>query len=286
MAPPELKELKEQLQDLLDKGFIRPSVSPWGAHMLSVKKKDGSMCIDYRQLNKVTIKNKYPLLSIDDVFDQLQGLGPYTAYCDAFHIGLGALLIQDGSVISYASRKLKVHEKNYPVHDLELAAIVHALKIWRQRKWLELLKDYDITILYHPWKANVVANALSRKSVSMGNLAYIPIGERPPALDVQALANQFVRLDVFEPSRILAYTVAWSLLVERIMEQQYDEPHLLVLRGTVWHGDAKEVTVGYDGVLRMQGHVCMPNVDGLYDLILEEAHSSRYSIHPCAAKMY
>lgn len=75
MAPPELKELKEQLQDLLDKGFIKPSVSPWGAPMLFLKKKDGSMrmCIDYRQLNKVTIKNKYPLPRIDDLFDQLQG---------------------------------------------------------------------------------------------------------------------------------------------------------------------------------------------------------------------
>ncbi|XP_070028578.1 uncharacterized protein [Nicotiana sylvestris] len=73
MAPVELKELKVQLKDLLDKGFIRPNVSPWGALVLFVRKKDGSlrMCIDYRQLNKVTIKNKYPLPRIDDLFDQL-----------------------------------------------------------------------------------------------------------------------------------------------------------------------------------------------------------------------
>ncbi|KAL5579934.1 hypothetical protein UlMin_012376 [Ulmus minor] len=75
MAPAELKELKEQLQELLDKKFIRPSYSPWGAPVLFVKKKDGTlrMCIDYRELNKVTIKNKYPLPRIDDLFDQLQG---------------------------------------------------------------------------------------------------------------------------------------------------------------------------------------------------------------------
>ena len=75
MAPAELRELKAQLQELLNKGFIRPSASPWGAPVLFVKKKDGSfrMCIDYRQLNKVTIKNKYPLPRIDDLFDQLQG---------------------------------------------------------------------------------------------------------------------------------------------------------------------------------------------------------------------
>lgn len=75
MAPAELKELKEQLRDLLEKGFIRPSTSPWGAPVLFVRKKDGSlrMCIDYRQLNKVTIKNRYPLPRIDDLYDQLQG---------------------------------------------------------------------------------------------------------------------------------------------------------------------------------------------------------------------
>ena len=75
MAPAELKELKIQLQDLLEKGFIRPSHSPWGAPVLFVRKKDGTMrlCIDYRGLNKVTIKNKYPLPRIDDLFDQLQG---------------------------------------------------------------------------------------------------------------------------------------------------------------------------------------------------------------------
>ena len=75
MALLELRELKVQLQDFLDKGFIRPSTSPWGAPVLFIKKKDGSLrlCIDYRQLNKVTTKNKYPLSRIDDLFDQLQG---------------------------------------------------------------------------------------------------------------------------------------------------------------------------------------------------------------------
>ena len=75
MAPVEMKELATQLQELLEKGVIRPSVSPWGAPVLFVKKKDGSMrlCIDYRELNKLTIKNKYPLPRIDDLFDQLKG---------------------------------------------------------------------------------------------------------------------------------------------------------------------------------------------------------------------
>ncbi|KAL4026723.1 hypothetical protein IC575_015162 [Cucumis melo] len=404
MAPAELKELKVQLQELLDKGFIRPSVSPWGAPVLFVKKKDGSMrlCIDYRELNKVTVKNRYPLPRIDDLFDQLQGAtvfskidlrsgyhqlrirdgdipkttfrsryghyefvvmsfgltnapavfmdlmnrvfkdfldsfvivfiddiliyskteaeheehlhqvletlranklyakfskcefwlrkvtflghvvssegvsvdpakievvtnwprpstvseirsflslasyyrrfvedfsriaspltqltrkgtpfvwspacessfqklkqklvtapvltvpdgsGNFVIYSDASKKGLGCVLMQQGKVVAYASRQLKIHEQNYPTHDLELAAVVFALKIWRhylygekiqiytdhkslkyfftqkelnmrQRRWLELVKDYDCEILYHPGKANVVADALSRK---------------------------------------------------------------------------------------------------------------------------
>ena len=75
LTPPEMQELSSQLQELLGKGFIRPSNSPWGAPILFVKKKDGShrMCIDYRELNKLTVKNRYPLPRIDDLFDQLQG---------------------------------------------------------------------------------------------------------------------------------------------------------------------------------------------------------------------
>ena len=80
MVPTKLKELKTQLQELLDKGFVRPSVSPWGAPILFVKKKNGTlrMCIDYRQINKVTVKNKYPLLRIEDLFDQLKGAGVFS----------------------------------------------------------------------------------------------------------------------------------------------------------------------------------------------------------------
>ncbi|GJZ58267.1 putative nucleotidyltransferase, ribonuclease H [Tanacetum coccineum] len=404
LAPSEMKELSEQLQELSDKGFIRPSSSPWGAPVLFVKKKDGSfrMCIDYRELNKLTVKNRYPLPRIDDLFDQLQGSSVYSkidlrsgyhqlrvreedipktafrtryghyefqvmsfgltnapavfmdlmnrvckpyldkfvivfiddiliysknekeheehlkvilellkkeelyakfskcefwiprvqfighvidrqgihvdpakvesikdwaspktpmeirqflglagyyrrfiegfskiakpmtkltqktvafewgdkqeaafqtlknklcsapilalpqgaenfiVYCDASHKGLGAVLMQNEKVIAYASQQLKIHEKNYTTHDLELGAVVFALKIWRhylygtkctvftdhkslqhildqkelnmrQRRWLELLSDYDCEIRYHPGKANVISDALSRK---------------------------------------------------------------------------------------------------------------------------
>ena len=86
MVPAELKELKVQLLELLDKGFVRPSVSPWGALVLFVKKKDGTlrMCIDYRKINKVIVKNKYLLPRIEDLFDQLKGAGVFRRLtCDS-----------------------------------------------------------------------------------------------------------------------------------------------------------------------------------------------------------
>jgi hypothetical protein len=117
----------------------------------------------------------------------------FSIYCDVSGQGLGCVLMQDGHVVAYALRQLRKHEVNYPTHDLELAAVVHALKIWRhylmgkmcelymnhkslkyiftqlnqnlrQRRWLELIKDYDLGINYHTGKANVVADALSRRS--------------------------------------------------------------------------------------------------------------------------
>nr|GEU43186.1 retrotransposon protein, putative, Ty3-gypsy subclass [Tanacetum cinerariifolium] len=305
LAPSEMQELSNQLQELIDRGFIRPSTSPWGAPVLFVQKKDKTfrMCIDYRELNKLTIKNRYPLPKINDLFDQLQGSSIYSkidlrsgyhqlrlrdedihktafrtryghyefqvmpfgltnapavfmdlmnrvckpyldkfiivfiddilsihkhkkyiwkedqesafqllkqkiyealilalpegnddfvVYCDASLQGLGAVLMQKEKVITYASRQLKPHEENYTTHDLELGAVVFALKFrrhylygtkctvftdhkslqhilnkkelnMRQRRWLELLADYGCEIHYHPRKANVVADALSRK---------------------------------------------------------------------------------------------------------------------------
>ncbi|XP_070032161.1 uncharacterized protein [Nicotiana tomentosiformis] len=117
-------------------------------------------------------------------------------------------------------------------------------------------------------QANVVADALSRKAESMGSLAYLPVAERQLATDVQALANQFVRLDVSEASCVLACVVAQSSLFEHIKARQFDDSHLLVLKDTVQRGGAKEVLVDDDGVMRLLNWICVPNVDGLRDLIL------------------
>ncbi|XP_070045127.1 uncharacterized protein [Nicotiana tomentosiformis] len=108
----------------------------------------------------------------------------------------------------------------------------------------------------------------------MGRLTYIPSRERLLSLDVQALANRFVRFDNSESSWVLACVVSRSSLFERIKGHQFDVPHLLVLNNIVQHDDSKEVTIGEYGVLRMQGQIYVPNVDGLRELILEEEHSS------------
>ncbi|XP_070032801.1 uncharacterized protein [Nicotiana tomentosiformis] len=122
------------------------------------------------------------------------------------------------------------------------------------------------------------------KAETIGSLAHLPVVERPLAMDVQAFDNQFVRLNVSEPSQVLACVVAQSSLLECIKARQFDDPHLLVLKDTVQQGGAKEVVIGDDG--RFQGRICVSNVDGLRELILEKAHSSHYSIHPGVTKMY
>ncbi|KAI3784032.1 hypothetical protein L1987_43123 [Smallanthus sonchifolius] len=459
-----MQELASQLQDLSDKGFIHLSHSPWGAPVLFVKKKDGSfrMCIDYRELNKLTIKNCYPLPRIDYLFDQLQGstyfskidlrsgyhqlhvqeedipktafrlsyghyefvvmpfgltnapavfmdlmnrvckpylgkfvivfiddiliysktkadheqhlrlvldllrkeqlyakfsksvknwnapktptevcsfLGlagyyrrfisnfskivvPLTAlthkgkpyewgpkqeeafqtlkqklcnapiltlpdgnddlvvYCDASNQGLGCVLMQRGKVIAYASRQLKIHEKSYTTHDLELDAVVFALKIWRhylygtkcvvftdhkslqhifnqkelnmrQRRWVELLNDYDCEIRYHPSKANVVADALSRKDHVMLHCVRIQT-------DIQNHILEDQHVSVTEGN-------------------MYDEMSC----GVEFHIESKP-----NGLLYYLNRIWVPDRDDLRAFLMNEAHKTRYSIHPGADKMY
>ncbi|GJR83346.1 putative reverse transcriptase domain-containing protein [Tanacetum coccineum] len=293
LAPSKMQELSAQLQDLTDKGFIRPSSSPWGASVLFVKKKDGSflMCIDYRELNKLTVKNGYPLPRIDDLFDQLQGSSVYSKIDlsiygldepvrrywhypkevrTSWHYGLGAVLMQKEKVIAYASRQLKAHEKNYTTHDLELGVVVFALKMWRhylygtkcvvftdhkslqhildqkelnmrQRRWLELLSDYDCEIRYHPGKANVVADALSRK-------------ERVKPLRVRAL---MMTVDLNLPSQIL------NAQTESRKEENYASEDLF--------GMIKKLELHTDGTLCLKNRSWIPCFRDLRALIMHES---------------
>ncbi|KAI3735110.1 hypothetical protein L6452_14598 [Arctium lappa] len=445
LAPVEMKEMMTQLQELLDKGFIRPSTSPWGAPVLFVKKKDGSMrmCIDtvssirasyfskidlrsgYHQLkvreedvpktafrtryghyeflvmpfgltnapttfmdlmNRVCspFLDKYVIVFIDDIliysrskedhethlrailellkreklyakfskcefwlkevqflghvvskdgikvdpakievikgweapktpsenvkfvwaeaqkeaFSKLKeslssapvlslpnGTKGFVIYSDASKLGLGCVLMQEGKVIAYASRQLKEHEKNYPTHDLELAAVVFALKIWRhylygikcqiytnhkslqylfnqkelnmrQRRWMELLSDYDCDILYHPGKANVVADALSSK-------------EHGEITEVVAY-----RIDVV------------SNFLEEVIKYQEEAVSKENLKSERIVGIVNSLVVDNRGVKCFNKRVWIPKAGDLRQKVLEEAHRSRYSVHPGTNKMY
>ena len=151
---------------------------------------------------------------------------------------------------------------------------------------MELLKDYDITILYHPGKANVVADALSRKAWSMGSLAHLPVSRRPLAREVQTLANDLMRLEVNEKEGFLACGEARSSFLDKIKGKQFTDEKLIRIRDKVLRGEAKEAKIDEEGVLRIKGRICVPHVDDLIPTILIEAHSSRYSINPGATKMY
>ncbi|KAJ9561583.1 hypothetical protein OSB04_006743 [Centaurea solstitialis] len=193
-----------------------------------------------------------------------EGVDDMTVYCDASYHGLGCVLMQRGKVIAYASRKLKTNEVNYPTHDLELAAVVFALKLWRhylygvkctiytnhkslryfldqqdlnmrQRRWLDVVKDYDCKILYHPGKANVVADALSRKA--HGDVLRVPLMR----LTVTTSLIELIRSSQFEA----------------VKEENQKREGLRVLASC----EARQT-------------------------LLDEAHKSKFSIHPGATKMY
>ncbi|GJS41908.1 putative reverse transcriptase domain-containing protein [Tanacetum coccineum] len=224
-----------------------------------------------------TLKQKLcsaPILALPE------GSENFVVYCDASHKGLGAVLMQKEKVIAYASRQLKIHEKNYTTHDLELGAVVFALKMWRhylygtkcvvytdhkslqhildqkelnmrQRRWLK-----QCELRYHPGKANVVADALSRKN-------------RPKPLRVRALV---MTIGLNLPARIL------NAQVEARKEENYGTEDL--------HGMIKNLEPRADGTLCLKNRSWIPLFGDLRALIMHESHKSKYSIHPGSDKMY
>ncbi|GJW38389.1 putative reverse transcriptase domain-containing protein [Tanacetum coccineum] len=229
-----------------------------------------------------TLKQKLcsaPILALPE------GTENFVVYCDASHKGYGAVLMQREKVIAYASRQLKKHEENYTTHDLELGAVVFALRLWRhylygtkctvytdhkslqyildqkelnmrQRRWIELLSDYDCEIRYHPGKANVVADALSRK-------------DREP-----------IRV------RSLVMTVHTNL-PEKILNAQTDAIKEENVKAENLGRRIKPIfETRSDGIQCFEGRIWLPLFGGLRDLIMHESHKSKYSIHPGSDKMY
>ncbi|WRX16496.1 Reverse transcriptase [Theobroma cacao] len=240
-----------------------------------------------------------PILSLP------QGIGDYMVFCDASRVGLGCVLMQHGKVIAYASRQLKRHEQNYPAHDLEMAAILFALKIWRhylygetceiytdhkslkyifqqrdlnlrQRRWMELLKDYDCTILYHPDKANVVVDALSQKSI--GSLEHISTDRRSLVREIHSLGNIGVNLEVTEINTLLAHFRVRPILLDRIKKAQSKDDFIAKALEDPQGRKGKMFTEGTNGVLRCGTRLYVPNGDGLRREILEEAHMAAYVV--------
>lgn len=214
-----------------------------------------------------------------------EGTEDMVVYCDASYSGLGCVLMQRGKVIAYASRQLKKHEEKYATHDLEFATVVLALKLWRhylygvkfviytdhrslqyflekkdpnmrQRRWLDLLKDYDCEIRYHPGKANVVADALSRKNQN----------------DVTRIHSlwMIVTSDLFDKIKLAQK----EALKEENREKERITSHIPHLEE-----DSQGIKTRY-------GRVYIPFRSNIKELLLEEAHKSKYSIHPGATKMY
>nr|GEW96496.1 putative reverse transcriptase domain-containing protein [Tanacetum cinerariifolium] len=361
LAPSEMKELSEQLQEHSDKGFIRPTSSPWGALVLFIKQKDGSfrMCIDYRELNKLTVKNPYPLPRIDDLFDQLQGSSIYSKI--DLRSGYHQLRVREQDIPKTAFRTwyghyefqvmpfgltntlavfmdlmnrvckpyldkfvivfiddILIYSKNEKEHEEHLKEIlgllkekklqdihvdpakIESIKDWaspktlteirqflglagctvftnhkslqhildqkdlnmRQRRWLELLSDYDCDIRCHPGKENVVADALIRK-------------ERDVPLRVRALVMT-ISLDL--PKQILAAQIE-ALKPDNLEKED--------VGGMIRTDIPKERLEPHaDGTLCLNGRSWLPYYGDLRSVIMHESHKSKCSIYPGSEKMY
>jgi hypothetical protein len=250
-----------------------------------------------------TLKKKLkitPILILPDVHKS------FSVYCDASYTSLGCVLMQEGRVVAYSSRHLKVHEKNYPTHDLELATVVHALKTWRhylygqkcdiytdhkslkyiftqselimrQRRWLELIKDCELEIHYDLGKANVVADALSRKS-QVNMLVAHPMPYE--------LAKEFDRLSLGFLNNTQGVTVELEPTLEQDIRQgQKDDEKINEIRRMIIEGKGPNFREDA-GVVWFKDRLCVPDITSIRELILKEAHGAAYSIHPGSEKMY
>jgi hypothetical protein len=230
-------------------------------------------------------------------------------YCDASGTGLGCVLMQDNRVIAYASRALRPHEQNYPTHDLELAVVVHALKMWRhylmgthyniytdhkslkyiftqadlnmrQRRWQELIKDYDLEVHYHQGKANVAANAVSRKS----QCNCMVMDSR-----INALCDELNKMRIeMIPSSTLSHISVEPTLSDQIIMAQLGDKGVQVIKENLNQKVEKYKCFCQDskGILWFEDRLVVPKNRDLKKGILDEAQLSKFSMHPGSTKMY
>jgi hypothetical protein len=249
------------------------------------------------------------LLTTAPMLAQPDSTKSFDVYCDASGTGLGCVLVRDNRVIAYASRALRPHEQNYPTHDLELAAVVHALKIWRhylmgahcsiytdhkslkyiftqadlnmrQRRWLKFIKDCDLEVHYHPGKANVVADALSQKAqcncVTMDS-------------KMATLCDELCKLNMeVVSSGTLNYILVEPTLHEQISMAQIGDKGVQVIKEMLEQKVDKYKCFCQDskGVLWFEDRLVVPKNPELKKKILDEPHLSKFSMHPGSNKMY
>jgi hypothetical protein len=248
-------------------------------------------------------------LTTAPVLAQPDSSKPFDVYCDASGTGLGCVLMQDNRVIAYASRALRPHEQNYPTHDLELAAMVHALKMWRhylmgthcniftdhkslkyiftqadlnmrQRRWLELIKDYDLEVHCHPGKANVVVDALSQKlqcnSVMMDS-------------HIDTLCDELSKMKIeVIPSSALSHISVEVALQDHIVMAQLSDKGVQIIKENLHQKTEKYKCFRQygKGILWSESRLVVPKNKDLKKKILDEAHLSKFSMHPMSTKMY
>jgi hypothetical protein len=247
------------------------------------------------------------LLITAPVLAQLDIEKPVDVYHDASGSGLGCVLMQEGRVIAYASRQLRWHEDHYPTRDLELVAVVHALKIWhhyllgntchlytdhkslkyiftqselnmRQRRWLELIKDYDLEIHYHPGKANVVVDALSRKASC--HCLTARASDTTLCQEMEKL-----NLGMIQHGTLTSLKLE-SVLLQRIIDAQRTDKGMKHIQEKIEASKANCFRKYDQGIIWFNDRIVVPKNVEVRQQILDEAHLSRYSIHPGSTKMY
>ncbi|KAL6345288.1 hypothetical protein AAG906_015771 [Vitis piasezkii] len=289
MVPLELKELKTQFEELLSKSFISPSTLPWGAPMLFMKNKDDTLrlCIDYRKLNRVTMKNKYHLSMIDNLFDQLKDTKCFSKI--DLRIGYHQLSVREENVPrlllerdmsimnSYCLRFNVMFYKRAMVRanaarqgdSLCLKAIKVASDLnSSQRRWMETLEDYDFALHYHLGKTNVVVDALSRKNYGQ-------------------LPSLWLREFEMHVGPCLYSISARPLIIQIIVETQFLDELSEKVKAQLVEGEANENwSIHVDRSVRFKGILCVPRDVELRNELLVDADRANYTIHPESAKMY